>query len=127
MNLIKESILCKFVIISSIAVLGACATELPPTQKIMAAEAAIAHAEQQQITEYKSVELVEAREKIAAAHVAANEKNMLIASRLAEQAELDAKLSAARANAEKAQIVNDEMIKSTNTMKEEMQRNMGAK
>jgi|GEM_PF-695292 len=103
----------------------ACASPKPPTQKIQAAELAISHAEQQQVAEYSSPELREAREKLTAARAAVAQDHMVDAQRLAEQSQLDADLAAARSNAVKAKLVNDEMAKSTSALQQEMQRNTG--
>jgi hypothetical protein len=105
--------------------LVACASVPPPSQQIAAAEMAIAHAEQAQVADYSSPELVDAREKLTAARAAVAEKNMTTAARLAEQAELNADLASAKATAAKAKTVNDEMQKSTSVIKQEMQRNPG--
>lgn len=105
--------------------LAACASPQPPTQKMQAAELAISHAEQQQVAEYSSPELTEARQKLMDAQRSITKKDMVSARRLAEQSQVDADLASARAGAVKAKTVNDEMLKSTSTLKQEMQRNPG--
>jgi len=50
----------------------------------------------------------------------------LLAERLAQQARVEAELALAKSQATKAQVVNDEMRKSTDSLKQEMQRNTGA-
>jgi hypothetical protein len=50
---------------------------------------------------------------------------MVQAMRLAEQSRVDAELASARAEAARAKVVNDEMLKSIDAMKQEMQRNTG--
>lgn len=106
--------------------LTACATEpLPPDQELQAAALAITNAEQARVADYASPELGEAREKLAAANAAAQQKNMVDAKRLAEQSRLDAELATAKAEAIKAKTVNDEMKKGTESLKQEMQRNTG--
>ena len=107
--------------------LSACAsTPLPPTQALQAAELAIKNAEQARVADYASPELGEAREKLTAARLAVEKKEMLAAQRFAEQARVDADLATAKAGVAKAKAVNDEMQKSTSTLKQEMQRNTGA-
>jgi hypothetical protein len=105
--------------------LVACASTPPPTQQITAAEVSIGHAEQAQVADYASPELSSAREKLTAARDAVAKKDMKSAKRLAEQATLEADLATAKLNAEKAKAVNDEMLKSTHEIKQEMQRNPG--
>lgn len=105
---------------------GCAAAPMAPTQELQAAEAAIATAEKARVADYASPELGEARDKLAAAQTAAQQEKMVLAQRLAEQSRVDAELAGARAEAAKAKAVNDEMIKSTDVMKQEMQRNTGA-
>ena len=108
--------------------LSGCASDpLPPTHALQAAELAISNAEQVRVADYASPELVEAREKLTAARLAVEKKDMVAAHRFAEQARVNADLATAKANVAKAKEVNDEMQKSTSTLKQEMQRNSGAK
>ena len=104
--------------------LAACASPpKPPTEALQAAEQAITTAEQARVADYASPELGEAREKLSAARVAVQQEKMLAGKRLSEQAKVDAELALAKAGAFKAKVVNDEMQKSTGTLKQEMQRN----
>ncbi len=105
--------------------LAACASTPPPTQQITAAEVAISHAEQARVADYASPELASARDKLTAARAAVAKEDMRTAQRLAEQAALEADLATAKLNAAKAKTVNDEMLKSTSVIKQEMQRNPG--
>lgn len=107
--------------------LSGCASPPPaPTQQLQAAEAAISVAEKARVADYASPELGEARDKLAAAQTAAQQEKMVEAQRLAEQSRVDAELATARAEVAKAKAVNDEMMKSTDVIKQEMQRNTGA-
>lgn len=67
-----------------------------------------------------------AREKLTAARAAVEKEEMGLAQRLAEQSRAEAELASAKAEATKAKAVNDEMRKSTDSLKQEMQRNTGA-
>lgn len=112
--------------ITGFLALSACATEpVPPDQELQAAALAITNAEQARVADYASPELGAAREKLSAANAAAQQKNMVQAKRLAEQSRVDAELALAKSGAFKAKAVNDEMKKSTESMKQEMQRNTG--
>lgn len=116
--------------LAALLVLSGCASPLvPPTQELQAAEAAITTAEQARVADYASPELGEARVKLTAAQAAVQkaerQEDMLQAKRLAEQSKVDAELALAKANAAKARTVNSEMIKSTDVIKQEMQRNPG--
>jgi hypothetical protein len=105
---------------------GCASTPQPPNQAIQAAELAINNADQARVADYASPELVEAREKLTAARLAVEKKDMVAAQRFAEQSRADADLAIAKTGVAKAKAVNDEMKKSTSTLKQEMQRNTGA-
>lgn len=108
------------------ALAGCASAPKPPTEALQAAEQAIANAEKSRVADYASPELGEAREKLTAARSAVDKEQMVLAQRLAEQSRADAELASAKAEVAKARAVNEEMQKSTNTLKQEMQRNPGA-
>lgn len=97
----------------------------PPTAELQAAELAINDAERARVSEFASAELSEARDKLRAANSAVQKENMVQAQRLAEQSRVDAELASAKAEAARAEVVNDEMRKSIDTLKHEMQRSTG--
>lgn len=106
--------------------LGACASApMAPTDSLQAAERAITTAEHARVADYASRELSRAREKLAAARVAVHDEKMGLARRLADEAFVDAELAIARAGEAKAKAVNMEMKRSTETLKQEMDRNTG--
>ena len=108
--------------------LAACATTpTPPTEALHAASLAIANAEQARAAEYAPAELGQARDELAAARTAVQQEQMVVARRLAEQSRAGAELAFAKTAAAKARAVNDETRKSTEAIKQEMQRNPGAK
>lgn len=96
-----------------------------PDQALQAAELAIATAEQARVADYASPELGQARDKLTAARTAVAKEEMTTAARLAEQARADAELATAKAEAVKAQAINDELGNSVNTLEQELQRNSG--
>lgn len=113
-------------VMMGVLLLYACASApMAPTEALQSAEEAITNAERARVADYASVELSEAREKLAAARKAVNEEKMLLAYRLAEQARVDAELALARATLVKAKETNDEMQKNIEILKQEMQRNSG--
>jgi len=115
------------ILLISIAGLAACASApLPPTSELQAAQLAIASAEQDQVENYALPELNDARKKLDAARVAVTNEDMMLATYLATEATADAQLASARAQMLKAKAVNDEMQKSIDTLKMELQRNSGA-
>lgn len=120
----KRGVIPLFSVCVFCGVLAGCAsTPKAPDQALQAAELAIANAEQARVADYASPELSEAREKLTAARVAVVEKEMVRAARLAEQSRADADLAIAKAQAAKAQEINDELDKNINTLQQELQRN----
>ncbi len=108
--------------------LSACASNPPvPTVAMKAAEQAIAVADRARIADSVSPELSEARDKLSAAQSAVQAKHMIEADRLAQESRIDAELAAARIEVAKAKSVNEEVQHGTNTLDEEMQRNLGTK
>lgn len=111
--------------VSGVLVTGCSSPPKAPDQALQAAELAIATAEQARVADYASPELGEARDKLTAARTAVAKEEMTTAARLAEQARADAELATAKAEAAKAQAINDELGKSVNTLEQELQRNSG--
>ena len=112
--------------LGSLFLLGACATAPEPTVAMQAAQQAIATADRARIADQASPELHEARDKLAAAQLAIQDKQMVVAERLAQESRVDAELASATMDAAKAKTVNDEMIHSDMTLRQEMQRKPGA-
>ena len=111
---------------AALLLLGGCAsTPQSPTSDLQAAEQAIASAERARVADYASVELSIARDKLAAARSAVQEEKMAHAQHLAQQARADAELASALAEVAKARVINEQMQKGTDTLKQEMQRKTG--
>lgn len=122
----RVSILHLLALGTSLLLLAACASKpLPPTQEISAAEQALTDAEQARVAEYALPEMQEAREKLSASRAAVLKEDMVLAKRLAQQASIDIKLAAAKAELAKAEKVNTDMTKNIDVLKEEMQRKTG--
>jgi len=116
-----------FLAATVLLLITACASApVPPNEALQAAELAIANADQARVADYASDELRTAREKLTAAREAVQQEKMLLAKRLAEQSQVDAEMATVKANTLKAQRVNQEMHKSIEELKQEMQRNMEA-
>lgn len=105
--------------------LAGCSSPPKPDQALQAAELAIANAEQARVADYASPELGAARDKLTAAREAVVKEDMVVAGRLAEEARADAELATAKAEAAKAQSVNEELGKNANTLQQELQRKSG--
>ena len=103
-----------------------CASTPPiPATSLQAAQQAIGDATTVDAGRYASAELDEARAKLSAAQHAVDEKQMVRAGQLAEEARAEAELASARTAAAKANAVNQEMRQSNATLIEEMQRKTG--
>ena len=114
--------------LGGVLMLAACASTPPaPTVALSSAKQAIAVADQARVADSTVPELGEARDKLAAAQTAVQDKHMVEAERLAQESRVDAELASARIEASKDQAVNNEMIQSTETLSQEMQRNSGGK
>jgi hypothetical protein len=113
-------------VLAGVLVLGACASApQAPNRSLQAAEQAIATAEQARVADYASLELSQAREKLAAARRAVQKEEMLVAERLADEALVEAQLATAKASEVKARKVNEDMQESTRTLILEMDRDAG--
>ena len=92
----KFTILSLGLVLTFSLTLGACASvPMAPTASLLAAEQAITTAEQDQVADYASYELSQAREKLAAANVAVQKKEMALGKRLAEESLVDTQLASA--------------------------------
>lgn len=124
-NLIILLPLLLFVLAAS-TLLTACASKpLGPSMEMSTAEQSLIDAEQARVADYALPELQDARRKLSAARVAAQNENMLLANRLAEQASWEIKLASAKSELAKAQSVNEDMKNNIHTLKQEMNRNTG--
>lgn len=111
---------------TSLLLLAACASKpLPPTQEISAAEQSLTDAEQARVAEYALPEMQRAREQLSDSRAAVLKEDMVTAKRLAQQASMNIKLAAAKAELAKAEEVNNDMTKNIDVLKEEMQRKSG--
>lgn len=115
-------------VLAGLLLIGACASAPQvPNRSLQAAEQAIATAEQARVADYASLELSQAREKLAAARVAVQQEEMVVARRLADEALVEAQLATARAGELKAKEINEDMKESTETLKHEMDRETGTR
>lgn len=113
---------------ASLLALAGCATPpVPPTEALQAAESAISNAEQARVADYASAELTTARQKLTEANSAARNDQMVQAEYLAVESRTHAEMALARSEERRAKAVNDDMQKSIDTLKEEMQRASGGR
>lgn len=99
------------------------ADEVAYREDFVRAEASIGEAERAGAYESGGAELNRAREKLNAARKASEEGDVVIAQRLAIEADLDADLAAATARNRDAQSAVSELQQSIETLQEELRRN----
>ncbi len=118
-------------LIAAVLALGACAAApLLPNDSMQAADIAIATADGDKAAEFAPVELNAARDRIGRARAAVakdpEDKDVLLARRLADEAQADAELASAKARKARAVAVNADLQKNIETLREELKRNTGA-
>jgi hypothetical protein len=103
--------------------LEGCATEPPPPHTQLAlSQSAIADAEGAGATEYVPSELQNARDKLNSARVAMNERNYELATFLAQEAEVDARLAEQKTRSLKTEKAAQEVRTGIQTLQNELQR-----
>lgn len=114
------------VLAGGLLLLGGCGSAPPiPVDKIASVETAIASAKDKEATTLAAVELHKAEKKLAEAKELANkgeEDAMEQAKRLLDQALVDAKLAASKADAARTAKQKEEMKDSVDTLKKEVDR-----
>ena len=107
-----------------LAALGGCAgqdSQTPPNE-FFQAEAALTQAEQAGAQRYAGRELNLARQQLDQARAARADGDLELAQRLANQAQADAELAAARSGNEEMQAAVQELRSSLDTLREEIRR-----
>ncbi|MDM8565231.1 DUF4398 domain-containing protein [Candidatus Halobeggiatoa sp. HSG11] len=94
----------------------------PPTEKIAGAELAISRAQDNNAKDFAAIELRQAQDNLEKAKQAVTDEEYDKATRLAEQAFMDASLAETKAESEKASKAAEEMRESVETLKQEMDR-----
>lgn len=117
-----------FLLLSSAALLSACASAPPekPEEALSTAQYAITQANREVGEDTQSVPLYEAEKKLGQARALmgkpdATAEDYLKARRLAEEATLDARLAQARADARQAQEQQAELEETLETLRKEIQ------
>ncbi|MDZ4142568.1 MAG: DUF4398 domain-containing protein [Methylotenera sp.] len=114
----------KIVAVTTLALLlGACAsTGTAPISEMAAARASISQAESAGALDLAPVDLLSARDKLSKAEAASQEKNFEAAQQLATKAQADAELAERKARAAKAQTAADELARSNELLRKEINR-----
>jgi septal ring factor EnvC (AmiA/AmiB activator) len=110
---------------ASLLLFGACAVAAKPVaaDKLAVAQSSLERAEQAQAGQFAQVELKTARDKLAAAQAAADKHKKEVATRLAEEADLEAQLAEATARAKQQEQLVSQMEASLQDLRNESQRN----
>jgi hypothetical protein len=103
--------------------LPGCASAPIPSEQFAISQTAIDNATAAGATEYAPLEIKNARDKLAAAHQAVDQKEYPAAAALAEEASVDAKLAQTKAASEKAKKSVAEIQDNLRTLQDEINRN----
>ena len=103
-------------------VLGGCASVAPPTEQMAVSKSALANAASAGGSEYASVEMRTAQEKMERANRAMAKEDYESARRLAEEAQADARLAEKKAHAAKAQKAAGVTQEDIRVLREEIDR-----
>lgn len=102
--------------------LSACAGTPPPTEKVSNVEMMIQRARQNEADKYAPLQLRLAEENLQEAKAAMAEDENDLAHKKADKALADAKVAEAKARAERARRLTDEMSDSVDTLRQEIER-----
>ena len=101
--------------------LGGCASQPKPTAQLVRASTLVSEAEKDQAQRYAAADLQRARDELTAAQTAESDGRNDSSLRLAERAAADADLASARAASGKAQQSADQVRRSIDTLKQQLQ------
>lgn len=107
---------------AAIVLMAGCASTSAPTEQMAVSRAAISNAMSAGGNQFAPVQLKSAMDKMDAAERAMTEKNYELALRLAEQAEVDARLAAEMARSAKARQAADAVQEDIRVLRQEIER-----
>jgi hypothetical protein len=110
------------VAVAAVVLMAGCASTLAPTEQMAVSRAAVSNAMSAGGNQYAPLQFRSASEKLEAAERAMAAKDYELALRLAEQAEVDAKLSAEMARSAKAQRAADALQEDVRVLRQEIER-----
>jgi|AntDeeMinimDraft_5_1070356.scaffolds.fasta_scaffold22436_2 Na+-transporting methylmalonyl-CoA/oxaloacetate decarboxylase gamma subunit len=106
-----------------VVIMGACASSNVPAPDTSEAESMVRQAEEAGAQEYAPLELRNARKKIEEAKTLVDDEQYAKATRLTEEASVDAELAMVKARSEKAREAVEQLRKTIKTLKDEIERN----
>lgn len=108
--------------VAAVMLMAACASTSAPTEQMAVSRAAVSNALSAGGNQFAPVQTKSALDKMTAAEQAMANKNYELALRLAEQAEVDAKLAAEMARSAKAQKAADALQEDIRVLRQEIER-----
>lgn len=105
------------------ATLAGCASEPKPTAELVRASTLVSEAEKSEAQHFAAADLQRARDELSNAQTAESAGKYDIARREAEKSAADADLASARASSGKAQQSAEQVRRSLDTLKEQIQQN----
>jgi chromosome segregation ATPase len=110
-------------VVGLLIVMGACASSNIPAPNTSETESKISQAEQAGAQEYAPLELRNARKKIEQAKQFNEQEEYEKATRLVEEASVDAELATVKARSAKAQEAVEQLRQTIETLRKEIERN----
>lgn len=107
---------------AAVLFMAGCASTSAPTEQMAVSRAAVSNAMSAGGNQYAPVQTRSALQKMESAERAMADKDYELALRLAEQAEIDAKLAAEMARSAKAQKAADALQEDIRVLREELER-----
>jgi hypothetical protein len=108
--------------VSAVVLMAGCASNPAPTEQMAVSRAAVSSALAAGGNQFAPVQFKSASDKLAAAERAMADKDYELALRLAEQAEVDARLAAEMARSTKAQRAADALQDDIRVLRQEIDR-----
>jgi len=108
--------------VSAVVFMAGCASTSAPTEQMAVSRAAVSNALAAGGNQFAPVQFKAASDKLAAAERAMADKDYELALRLAEQAEVDARLAAEMARSTKAQRAADALQDDIRVLRQEIER-----
>ena len=106
----------------ALLMVAACASMPPPTSELAVSTAAVAHAAGAGANEAAPIDMTSARDKLARANKAMTDKNYELALALSQEAQVDARLSEAKADAARANKAAAAVQADSEALREELAR-----
>lgn len=110
------------VTVGAAIIMSGCASVPAPVEQMAVSRSAVASANSSGANELEPVLLKSAMEKMDIAEKAMTEKNYALARKMAEQAQVDAQLAAAKARSAKAQKAADALQEDSRVLQKEIDR-----